>query len=75
VVDVYSGGCKWLPSDDYKDNINSLIKCQRIARNYLKRKKLDRLIPHLIEIYYTPGMKGAYFHKKAMEEWLNKEFS
>ena len=65
-------GCPWLPNrnKDYKNNINSLIKTQRIVKNFIMRKRLKRVKDEILKIYFHPEMKGGYFYKKEMMEFL-----
>ena len=64
--------CAWLPGKnrDYKNNINSLIKTQRIVKNFILRKRLKRVKDEILKIYFHPNMKGGYFYKKGMMEFL-----
>src|SRR5690606_36675133 len=54
-------GCKWFQEcDDFESNINALRSCQAIVKRKLTAKKLERVIPVITEIYYSPGCKGEY---------------
>ena len=70
VLDCFS--CPWLPNEnlDYKDNINLLIKTQRIAKNFTTRRRLEHLQDEILKIYFHPENKGGYFHKKEIMEFL-----
>ena len=67
-------GCPWLPSQnkDYKDNINLLIKTQRIVKNFITRRRLKHVKDEILKIYFHPEMKGGYLHKKEMMEMIDK---
>lgn len=66
------GACPWIPNnnEEYKDNIDSLVKAQRVAKNFLLRRRLKQITPSILKIYFHPEMKGGYFHKKKMLNWL-----
>ena len=70
VLDCYN--CAWLPNKnrDYKNNINSLVKTQRIVKNFIIRRRLKRVKDEILKIYFHPEMKGGYLHKKEMMEFL-----
>jgi hypothetical protein len=42
-----------------------LKKAQCIVKRKLSAKKLEKLIPAITEIYYSPGCKGAYLAQRA----------
>lgn len=68
-MDVHSDGCVWLNHETnkkYNKNLKKLIFLQRWLRKMMIVKKLHRLIPRLMQIYYHPEAKGGYFHKKEM---------
>ena len=53
--------CKWIAgAPNFEMNIQSLRDCQAIFKRKLTARKLDKLIPAITEIYYSPGCKGAY---------------
>ena len=72
VLDCYN--CAWLPNKnrDYKNNINSLVKTQRIVKNFIIRRRLKRVKDEILKIYFHPEMKGGYLHKKEMMEMIDK---
>ncbi len=35
-------------------------------------KRLIKLIPHLIPLYYHPDAKGGFFHKKTILKFIEK---
>jgi hypothetical protein len=64
-------GCKWVSGcDEYDYNIKSLRTCQAIFKRKLTARKLEKLIPAIIEIYYSPRCKGEYLAKRAFLEKL-----
>lgn len=70
---IRCSNCPWLPNKDNKDynsNIGRLIKTQKIVKNFLLRRRLKSITPEILKVYYHPEMKGGYFHKKNMLEWL-----
>lgn len=53
---ISAEGCPWLkPSED---RLNKLIKLQKWVKRLQLSKKLETIIPDIVKIYYTPGMKG-----------------
>jgi hypothetical protein len=54
----------------YQANIRDLETLQRWFRRVRVRKRLLRLIPQLIPLYYHPAAKGWYFHKKEMLQFI-----
>ena len=69
---LFCFGCKWLPNEnkDYKNNINLLLKTQKMVKNFIKRRRLKYLEQEILKIYFHPDMKGGYFYKKGMMEFL-----
>jgi hypothetical protein len=65
-------GCKWVSGcDEYENNIKSLCSCQAIFKRKLTAKKLERMIPVITEIYYSPGCKGATLAQRAFHKKLS----
>ena len=63
---LFCCGCKWIKDcDDYNNNIKSLRTCQSIFRRKLTARKLEKLLPAITEIYYSPGCKGAHLAERA----------
>jgi hypothetical protein len=61
--------CKWIRQcDEYEENIKSLRSCQAIFKRKLTARKLEKLLPFITEIYYSPGCKGAYLAYRAFME-------
>jgi uncharacterized paraquat-inducible protein A len=60
-------GCTWIDhkNADFKQNIETLRTCQAIFRRKLTARKLEKLIPSIIEIYYSPDCKGARIAEKS----------
>lgn len=69
---IWSNGCLWMdfPSCRYDENIKKLILLQKWMKKMIVRKRLIKLIPLLMPIYYHPESKGGYFHKKNMLEFV-----
>ncbi len=67
-------GCKWIniKNMEYQDNIRKLIKLQNWFKKIIISKRLIRLIPHLIPLYYHPEAKGGYLHKKKILNFIEK---
>lgn len=66
-------GCVWLNhpvNQHYNKNIKKLIILQKWLKKMLVRKRLIKLIPILIPLYYHPESKGGYFHKKEILEFV-----
>jgi hypothetical protein len=65
-INISCLGCKWFPEcANFESNIKSLYRCQAIFKRKLVAKKLERAIPAITEIYYSPGCKGAYLAEKS----------
>ena len=47
-----------------------IIRCQRIMKRKLMARRLERLTPQILEIYYSPGCKGAYLAEKSFSRNL-----
>jgi hypothetical protein len=61
---VYRDGCVWLKNDpDFNKSMIKLIKLQQWFKSMYLSKRLNRLIPQLIPLYYHPDAKGGYFDK------------
>ena len=70
-----SDGCVWLNDKNnkkYDENIVKLKILQRWAKRMLLVKRLIRLIPQLMPLYYDPLAKGGYFHKKNMMMFIKQ---
>lgn len=69
----HCSGCIWsyVRNDKFDDNIRRLIVLQRWFKKILQSKRLTKLIPKLIPLYYHPECKGGYFHKKSILEFLS----
>lgn len=69
-------GCYWSSlcgqkSKSEMDNqINKLTRLQRWFKSLILSKKLTRLIPRIIPLYYDPESKGGFFEKKKMLTFL-----
>ena len=71
--ELYCDGCKWIKyCDDYNSNIKALHICQAIFKRKLTARKLEKLLPVITEIYYSPGCKGEYLALRAFQEKLPK---
>lgn len=67
-------GCPWLnhrSNQGYEENIKKLVILQRWMKRLIVRKRLVRMIPRLMPLYYHPLAKGGYFHKKHMLEFVD----
>jgi hypothetical protein len=66
--ELHCEGCSWIKQcNNYDRNIQSLRSCQAIFRKKLTARKLERLLPAIIEIYYSPGCKGAYLAEREFQ--------
>ena len=64
----FFNGCKWLNikgNRDFENNMRSLRSCQAIFKRKLTARKLEKLLPELIAIYYAPGCKGEHIASRA----------
>ena len=61
-------GCKWLKCND------TIIKKVKILQRWFKKvilsKRLTKLIPQLMPLYYHPEAKGGYIHKRDMLTYI-----
>ena len=73
-------GCPWIHSPverinlgnrQYYENIIKLIILQRFFKKIIISKRLLRLIPKLMPLYYNPSAKGGYLHKRNMIKFIN----
>lgn len=80
---IFDTQCVWLKprqslyyydhfNEIYMDRIQKLKILQKWFRGVLMNKKLLRLIPQLMPLYYHPSAKGGYFHKKEMLDFMSK---
>ena len=59
-------GCHWLE----EENRDKVKKAQEIVRNKITSRKLISIRNQLVPIYYHPEMKGGYFAKKDLENFV-----
>ena len=57
-------GCKWLGCND--TSIKNIKILQRWFKKVLLSKRLTKIIPQLMPLYYHPEAKGGYIHKRDM---------
>jgi uncharacterized paraquat-inducible protein A len=61
---LQTNDCIWLSNHpDFNESIKKLIKLQKWFKRLYLGKKLRKLIPQLIPLYYHPDAKGGYFDK------------
>jgi hypothetical protein len=61
--------CKWIPyNDEYNENLSLLVKAQKIVKRKLGTRKLIGIMPQILEIYYSPGFKGALLAEKSFSK-------
>jgi hypothetical protein len=61
---LQTSGCIWLSNDpDFNESMKKLIRLQKWFKRLYLGKKLRKLIPQLIPLYYHPDAKGGYFDK------------
>lgn len=60
---IGSDKLKW---KNNSSNRKKLITLQRWFKNMLMSRKIIKIIPLLMPLYYHPDSKGGYFHKKEM---------
>lgn len=66
-------GCPWIKQNYYyNNNIKSLKILQRWFKRTLFIKRILLILKETMPIYFHPDMKGGYFHKKDMLEFLDK---
>jgi hypothetical protein len=59
-------GCKWLNDlQDFEENMRALRICQAMWKRKVLGRKLERVIPIVSEIYYSPGCKGEHLAERA----------
>ena len=61
--------CPWLDvkgNKDYKQNIDSLVRCQRIFKHQILSRRILKLAPKLVPIWWDPECKGGFHHKKRL---------
>ena len=56
-------GCPWLSAE----NLTKLKFLQKCWKRFYIGRKLERLIPKILDIYYSPGCKGYFLAKKHFE--------
>jgi hypothetical protein len=58
-------GCIWLryKNPHFNESINKLIILQKWFKKLYMSRKLKRIIPQIIPLYYHPDAKGGYFDK------------
>ena len=65
-------GCQWLTyhnienSEEYNDKIKKLTYLQNWFKKLILSKRLIKIIPGIMPIYYHPDSKGGYLHKRDM---------
>lgn len=66
-------GCPWinLKNNNYQHNIKKLLKIQKWAKKIILYKRLIKMMPMIIQIYYDPECRGGYFHKKNLIEFID----
>lgn len=67
-------GCTWVPirNNAYNFNIRRLITVQKIWSRKLLGRKLEKFIPEINAIYYSPECKGFRMAKKEFSSLLNR---
>jgi len=66
-------GCGWLKYDpDYDFNIKKLVRLQRWFKRLYVSKRLTKLIPQIVPLYYHPDARGGFRDKKILMKFLNK---
>ncbi len=71
---LYCWNCPWLNINNsmYDKKIKKLILLQLWLKRINLSKKIKKLIPQLIPLYYHPLAKGGYIHKKNMFKFILK---
>jgi hypothetical protein len=68
-------GCPWLDvkeNEYYKENIRYLVRCQGIFKRQILARRLLKLTPKLVPLWWHPGCKGGFFHKKSLGDFMNE---
>ena len=66
-------GCKWLKTDsNFNESITKLKLLQCWFKKILLSKRLMKLIPQLIPLYYHPDAKGGYLSKRDIFNYFEK---
>lgn len=70
---INTTGSVWLNESNpkYEENIAKLKMLQKWMKRIIMSKKLNRLIPQLMPLYYHPDLKGGYLHKREMQGFVN----
>ena len=65
--------CTWVNENNYNyiNNIDKLIILQRWFKKIIFSKRLTKIIPLLMPLYYHPSSKGGYLHKKQLLEFVD----
>lgn len=56
---------------EMRDQIEKLVKLQKWYRRMMLSRRLTKLIPCLMPIYYHPQAKGGYFEKKYLLDFVD----
>jgi hypothetical protein len=58
--------CPWLNgSEDFEYNLKKLSMIQAFWKRIVLARKLERLMPEIVAIYYSPGCKGEMLAERA----------
>ena len=66
--------CPWLDikeNKDYKQNIDSLVKCQGIFKRQILARRMLKLAPKLVPIWWHPDCKGGFHRKKKLNSFID----
>ena len=71
---IYCKDCPWLKhfkNPNYEENIRNLVILQKFFKRILASRKLLRIAPILVGVWYSPGCHGAWL---AEREFVNTIF-
>ena len=69
VETLYCYGCTWIPiqNNKFDSNLQRLSTLQRLWKRTRTGRRLEKLIPAIMGIYYSPDCKGAFLAQKEFE--------
>jgi hypothetical protein len=66
---IWYQGATWISANvDFSTNIRALKRCQAMVKRKLIARKLERTIPEITAIYYSPGYKGEWIAEKSFKK-------
>jgi hypothetical protein len=73
INNLRTDGCVWLSNDpQFDESVKKLIKLQRWFKSMHLSRRLEKLIPLIVPIYYHPDAKGGYFDKQQILQYFEQ---